>query len=99
MDCPTEFAYEDYLTKFEVVCVPWCEFIDYVKDTWLILHKKRLVKALTNKVMHLGSKTINRNLTYNTWSIKLVFVYNIHFTGTFVSNLFCRVESAHWALK
>ena len=60
MDCPTECAYEDHLTKFEVVCAPWGEFAAYVKETWLILHKKRFVKALTDKVMHMGSTTTNR---------------------------------------
>ena len=60
MDYPIECAYEDHLTKFEVVCAPWGEFAAYVKETWLILHKKRFVKALTDKVMHMGSTTTNR---------------------------------------
>lgn len=44
IDCPTEFDYEDSLTKFDV-CQPWHMFVTYVKDTWLIPHKERFVKT------------------------------------------------------
>ena len=60
MDCPTKCAYEDHVTKFKVVCASWHEFVAYVKETWLIPHKERFVKAWTNKVMHLGNTTTNR---------------------------------------
>ena len=99
MDCPTKFSYEDHLTKFEVVCAPWHKFVAYGKDTWLIPHKEKFVKAWTDNVMHLGNTITNKYLTYNLWFIKLVFVYNVPFIGTFVSNLFFRVKSTHWALK
>jgi len=65
MDCPIEFNYEDYMTKFEVVCQPSHEFVAYVKDTWLIPHKTRFVKAWIDKIMHLGNTTTNSFLTYN----------------------------------
>jgi len=35
-------------------------FVDYVCQTWVIPHKERIVKAWTNKVMHLGNTTTNR---------------------------------------
>jgi len=66
MDCSAEFDYEDCLTKFEVICQPWHEFVAYVKDTWLIPHNERFVKEWTDKVMHLGNTTTNRFLTYNS---------------------------------
>jgi len=33
------------LMKFEIACSPWPMFVDYVKQTWLIPHKQRFVKA------------------------------------------------------
>ncbi|KAH1205895.1 hypothetical protein GmHk_16G046485 [Glycine max] len=35
-------------------------FVDYVNPKWIISHKKKFVKAWTNKVMHLGNTTTNR---------------------------------------
>ncbi|KAL5180770.1 hypothetical protein HKD37_01G001837 [Glycine soja] len=50
VDCPSEQEFDDFLMKFEIVCSPWPMFVDYVKQTWLIPHKERFVKAWTNKV-------------------------------------------------
>ena len=59
MDCLTELDYDNQLMKFEIACLPWPMFVDYVKQTCLIPHKQRFVKAWTNKVMHLGNTTTN----------------------------------------
>ncbi|KAH1202884.1 hypothetical protein GmHk_17G049236 [Glycine max] len=43
-----------------MACSPRPMFVDYVKETWTILHKEKFVSAWTNKVMHLGNTTTNR---------------------------------------
>ena len=70
MDYPTESDYEDCLCKFEVLCEPCHEFVEHVKNTWLMPHKENFLKAWTNKVMHSGNTTTNKYLTYNSLSIK-----------------------------
>ena len=57
VDCPSKDQFDDCLKKFEIVCLPWLMFIDYVNQTWIISHKEKFVKALTNKVMHLENTT------------------------------------------
>jgi len=37
--------FDECLMKFEISCSPWSMFVDYVKQTWLIPHKERFVKA------------------------------------------------------
>ncbi|KAH1256460.1 PKS-NRPS hybrid synthetase [Glycine max] len=59
-DCPSEQQFDEYLKKFEVACAPWPIFVDYVKETWIIPHKEKIVFAWTNKVMHLGNTTTNK---------------------------------------
>ncbi|KAH1238817.1 hypothetical protein GmHk_08G023416 [Glycine max] len=34
-------------------------FVDYVNETWIILHKEKFVTAWTNKTMHLENTTTN----------------------------------------
>jgi len=53
-------AFEDRVNALEVVCSPWPIFVDYVMATWLRPHKEKIVKAWTDKVMHLGNTTSNR---------------------------------------
>ncbi|KAL5161917.1 Receptor-like protein 15 [Glycine soja] len=60
VDCPSEQQFDECLKRFEMVCSPWPIFVDYVKDTWIILHKEKFVTAWTNKVMHLGNTITNR---------------------------------------
>jgi len=60
VDCPSEHQLDDCLKKFEITCSLWPMFVDYVNQTWIIPHKEKFVKALTNKVMHLGNTTTNR---------------------------------------
>ena len=60
VDCPCESSFDEYLKKFEMACSPWPMFVDYVCQTWVIPHKEKIVKAWTNKVMHLGNTTTNR---------------------------------------
>ena len=57
VDFRSEHQFDDCLKKFEIACSPWPMFVDYVNETWIILHKKKFVKAWTNKVMHLGNTT------------------------------------------
>jgi len=59
VDCPSEQQFDEFLKKFEIACSPWLMFDDYVNQTWVI-PKKKIVKAWTNKVMHLGNTTTNR---------------------------------------
>ena len=60
VDFPSEHQFDDCLKKCEVPCSSWPMFVDYVKQTWIIPHKEKFVKAWTNKVMHLGNITTNR---------------------------------------
>ena len=60
VDYPCESSFDEYLKIFEMACSLWPMFVDYVCQTWVILHKEKFVKAWTNKVMHLGNKTTNR---------------------------------------
>jgi len=60
VDCPCESSFDEYLKIFEMACSLWPMFVDYVCQTWVILHKERFVKAWTNKVMLLGNTITNR---------------------------------------
>ncbi|KAL5129011.1 PKS-NRPS hybrid synthetase [Glycine soja] len=60
VDYPCESFFYEYLKNFEMVCSPWPMFVDYVCQTWVIPHKEKFVKAWTDKVMHLGNTTTNR---------------------------------------
>ncbi|KAL5128741.1 hypothetical protein HKD37_14G040929 [Glycine soja] len=83
VDCPCESSFDEYLKNFEMTCSLWPMFLDYVCQTWVILHKEKFVKAWTNKVMHLGNTTINSfDLNEN-----IAIVYTL------------LVESAYWSLK
>ncbi|KAH1249540.1 hypothetical protein GmHk_05G012869 [Glycine max] len=44
-------------------------FVDYVKQTWLIPHKERFVKAWMNKMMHLGNTTTSK-VECAHWTLK-----------------------------
>ena len=60
VDCPCESSFDECLKNFEMTCSSWLMFVNYVCKTWVIPHKERLMKAWTNKVMHLGNTTTNR---------------------------------------
>ena len=60
VDCPIEIEYDECLAKFEIACLPWPMFVDYVKQIRLILHREKFVKAWMNKMIHLGNTTTNR---------------------------------------
>ncbi|KAH1189799.1 putative protein FAR1-RELATED SEQUENCE 10 [Glycine max] len=60
VDCPSEYEFHESHQKFQVACLPWPMFVDYVNDTWIIPHKEKFITAWTNKVMHLGNTTTNR---------------------------------------
>ena len=60
LDCPTVNEFDERLTRFEFVCKSWPMFIEYVKDTWVTLHKEKFVKAWTDQVPLLGNTTTNR---------------------------------------
>ena len=47
-------------------------FVDYVNETWIILHKEKFVKAWTNKVIHLGNTTTNRYEIVQLFLLKLM---------------------------
>ncbi|KAL5165409.1 hypothetical protein HKD37_18G050537 [Glycine soja] len=69
MDCLSEQEFDDCLMKFEITCLTWPMFVDYVKQTWLIPHMQRFVKVWMNKVMHLGNTTTNRVQSAH-WALK-----------------------------
>ena len=60
VDCPSKKNFNECLMKFEIPGSLWAMFVDYVNPKWIISHKKKFVKAWTNKVMHLGNTTKNR---------------------------------------
>ncbi|KAL5123967.1 Protein FAR1-RELATED SEQUENCE 6 [Glycine soja] len=71
VDCPSEHQFAESLQKFQIVCLPWPMFIDYVNDTWIIPHKEKFITAWTNKVMHLGNTTTNMVESAH-WALKRV---------------------------
>ncbi|KAH1256248.1 hypothetical protein GmHk_03G006439 [Glycine max] len=66
VDCLSEHQFDNCLKKFEIPM-----FVDYVNETWIILHKEKFVTAWTNKVMHLGNTTTNR-IEFAHWALKKV---------------------------
>ena len=64
VDSPDSDVYQQRMTHFEDVSTPFSNFIDYVKNTWLIPHKERFVSAWVDQVMHLGNTTTNRYVLY-----------------------------------
>ncbi|KAL5148319.1 hypothetical protein HKD37_13G035375 [Glycine soja] len=71
VDCLFEHQFAESLQKFQIACLPWPMFIDYVNDTWIIPHKEKFITAWTNKVMHLGNTTTNRVESAH-WALKRV---------------------------
>jgi len=45
VECPCESSFDEYVKNFEMTCSSWPMFVDYVCQTWVILHKERFVKA------------------------------------------------------
>ena len=45
VDCPCESYFDEYLKNFEMACSLWPMFADYVCQTWVILHKEKIVKT------------------------------------------------------
>ncbi|KAL5147413.1 putative protein FAR1-RELATED SEQUENCE 10 [Glycine soja] len=76
VDCPSEHQFHESHQKFQVACLPWPVFIDYVNDTWIISHKEKFITAWTNKVMHLGNTTTNRVESAH-WAFKRVLQNNV----------------------
>ncbi|CAK8534224.1 unnamed protein product [Lathyrus sativus] len=48
------------LQQLKHVCVDFRPFFEYVKDTWLTLHRHRFCEARIDKVLHLGNTVTNR---------------------------------------
>jgi len=68
MDCTDYDAYVGCVKHFEVVCLPWSLFFDYVNDMCIISHKENFFKAWIGNVTHL------RNTTSNRYIIKYAFI-------------------------
>ena len=64
VDSPDADVYQQHLALFEDVSAPFNNFIDYVKNTWLISHKKMFVSAWVDQVMHLRNRTTNMYVLY-----------------------------------
>jgi len=45
VDCPSKQEFNDCIMKFQISCLPWSMFIDYVKQIGLIAYNQRFVKA------------------------------------------------------
>ena len=43
VDCPSEQQFAESLQKFQIVCLPWPMYVDYVNDTWIISHKEKFI--------------------------------------------------------
>ncbi|KAH1232418.1 hypothetical protein GmHk_09G025079 [Glycine max] len=71
VDCLSEHQFAESLQKFQIACLPWPMFVDYVNDTWIISHKEKFITTWTNKVMHLGNATTNR-VESTHWALKRV---------------------------
>ncbi|KAH1261748.1 hypothetical protein GmHk_02G004550 [Glycine max] len=76
VDCPSEQQFAECLQKFQMACLPWPMFVDYVNETWIIPHKEKFITAWTNKVMHLGNTTTNR-VEFAHWALKRVLHYSL----------------------
>lgn len=56
INSPTEGAYTERLTEFQQKYIPeYCEQVGYIKTTWLIPFKERLVKAWVDQSTHFGN--------------------------------------------
>ncbi|XP_058752962.1 PKS-NRPS hybrid synthetase cheA-like isoform X1 [Vicia villosa] len=55
-----EVEYGVRLQYLEQACFACTNFLDYVKNTWLIPHRQRFVGAWINQVLHFGNTTTNR---------------------------------------
>ena len=71
MDFDIVEAFEDRVNAFQVVCSLWPIFVDYVMVAWLRPHKEKIVRAWTDKVMHLGNTTSNR-VEVAHWRLKRI---------------------------
>ncbi|KAI5390399.1 hypothetical protein KIW84_075642 [Lathyrus oleraceus] len=71
-----EVEYGQRLHQIEQACVDYNGFINYVKDTWLTLHRHRFVGAWINRVLHLGNTTTNRVESAH-WKLKQMLGNNI----------------------
>ena len=60
VESPTQGLYEGNLMKFQDTCKDYPKFLLYVQETILKPFKKKLVRAWTDLVLHLGCRTTNR---------------------------------------
>ncbi|XP_058725644.1 PKS-NRPS hybrid synthetase cheA-like [Vicia villosa] len=66
-----EVEYGVRLQYLEQACFACTDFLDYVKNTWLIPHRQRFVGAWINLVLHFGNTTTNRVESAH-WKLKQV---------------------------
>ena len=81
-----EVEYAQKLEQLEQACFNCADFIDYVKDTWLIPHRHRFVGAWIDRVLHLGNTTTNRYVFYFIVIIIFYIYYALIFL--YISNIF-----------
>jgi len=60
VESPTQESYASALMEFQDVCKKFPKFLDYVQSTILDAVKKKIVRAWTNRVLHLGCRTTNK---------------------------------------
>ncbi|KAH1255841.1 hypothetical protein GmHk_04G011882 [Glycine max] len=95
--CKTPVEFDKYHKKFEIVCLPWSIFVDFVNQIWLIPHKEKFVKTWMNKMMHLGNTTTNK---YENCKLLLLLGFTIEWIKIIgfiylVVYFICRIESPH----
>ena len=60
VESPSEQSYIDAVMHFREVCKTFPKFLTYVESTILNQVKEKIVRAWTDKVLHLGNRTTNR---------------------------------------
>ncbi|XP_022643166.1 uncharacterized protein LOC111242762 [Vigna radiata var. radiata] len=61
MDCADQSLFLDYVNGLQCASSAWSLFFEYMNQTWIIPCSTYFVKVWTDKVMHLGNTTTNRD--------------------------------------
>jgi len=68
MCCEDESIFTNCVDRLHV-CISWPLFYEYINESWTIPYKKSIVKAWTNRVMHLGNTTSNMYVSLSFSSV------------------------------
>lgn len=87
MNSPNEDEYQKRLRKLEDVCSDCPIFSDYVKNTWLIPYKEKIVATWIDRVMHLGNARTSRYA--HIYILIFIFIYENSFGIAIYMVLLC----------